>query len=455
MSYPSAATNAIPGTVNRTEPWILPGARWHAAARVLLLGTLFAAPLAYGAVLPWAWSTLTVLATVLLFLWAIGCVQKGTARISWSPLYLPASLFLLLGAIQYFGHLTVDRVDTREALLKLVTDLIFFFLAGQLWANNSEKGLVALGFAVAVYTFLLSAAAILQFFAGSAPSYLNYWRTHSLNGAFGPYVNRDHYAGFMVLLIPLVASYALARRAEQSKRGLYGLAVILPIGSLLLTGSRGGFVSLLAEILILGAILVRSDPASGRRGLMSLGALAVTAAAVLFFWIDPGGVSKHLGQVVNLSITQEESYTLRASVALDSLRVIGDHPWIGSGLGSFETAYPRFQTIPSDLKWNHAHNDFVETLVESGLVGGLLMVAALAVFVRFAFKDLSRKLHHEVGWIRFGAAVGCCGLLVQSLCDFNLRNPATAAWFAVCVGISVGQVGSSRQRGTAPSDRVN
>jgi O-antigen ligase len=455
MSSAAAATNSIPATVNRTEPWTLPGARWHAAARVLLLGTLFAAPLAYGAVLPWAWSTLTVLASVLLFLWAVGCAQQGTARVSWSPLYLPASLFLLLGAIQYFGHLTVDRVDTREALLKLVTDLIFFFLAGQLWADNCEKGLVALGFPVAVYTFLLSASAILQFFSGPAPSYLNYWRTHSLNGAFGPYVNRDHYAGLMELLIPLAAAYALSRREERSKRGLYGLAIILPIGSTLLTGSRGGFVALLAEILILGAILALRAPALGRRALISLGALAVAAAAVLFFWIDPGGISRRLGQVVNLSVSHEESYTRRLSVAWDSRHILREHPWVGTGLGSFETAYPRFQTIPDDLKWNHAHNDVVEALTESGLVGGLLILVALAMFFRFAFTDLSRKLHHEVGWIRFGAAVGCCGLLVHSLCDFNLRDPATAAWFAVCAGISIGQVGSSRRRGTGASDRVN
>ena len=455
MSSSFAATNSTPVLVGKGEPRTLPGARLHSAARVLLLATLFAAPLTFGAVLPWAWASLGVLATLLLFLWAIGCVQKGTARIVWSPLYLPAGLFLLLGVIQYFGHFTVDRVATREALLKLVTDLIFFFLAGQLWANSTETGLVAFGFAVTIYTFLLSISAILQFFSGTEFNYLNYWSTHSIYGAFGPYVNRDHYAGLMVLLIPLVAAGALSRRAEQSKRGLYGLAIILPIASVLLTGSRGGFVALLAEMAILAAVFVRSGPVSGRRSLVTLGALAVTAAAVVFFWIDPGGISKRLEKLVNLSIIHEESYTLRAAVALDSRHILPDHPWTGTGLGSFGTAYPRFQTIPSDLIWGHAHDDLVEALVESGVVGGLLIVWALAMFVRFAFVDLRRKLHHQAGWIRFGAAVGCSGLLVHSLCDFNLRIPATAAWFAVCVGISVGQVSSSRRRGTAVSDRVN
>ena len=131
MSSPSAATASVPNMVTQREPGTLPGIRLHAATRMLLAATLFVAPLTYGAVLPWAWASLTVLATIVLFLWAVGCVQKGAVKIHWSPLYLPAVLFLLLGAIQYFGHLTVDRNGTREALLKLVTDLTLFFLAGQ------------------------------------------------------------------------------------------------------------------------------------------------------------------------------------------------------------------------------------------------------------------------------------------------------------------------------------
>ncbi len=448
MSGSSAASVAVPAA-NHRGPGALPGVWLHAAARALLLATLFVAPLAYGGVLPWAWASLTVLATLLLLLWAVGCVRKGAIKIHWSPLYLPAGLFLLLGTIQYFGNLTIDRVDTREALLKLVTDLMLFFLAGQLWANNSERGLVAFGLAVTIYTFLLSASAILQFFSGSAFNYLNYWQTHSMYGAFGSYVNRDHYVGLMELMIPLTAAYALSRREGRSKRGLFGLAIIVPIASALLAGSRGGFVALFAEIVIFGALLIRSSPVSGRRSLISLGALAVTAAATLFFWIDPGGISKHLGRVVNLKITEETSYTLRTQVALDSIHVIRQYPWIGAGFGTFETAYPRFQTIPTDLNWNHAHDDYVEALVESGLLGGLMIVIALVMFFRFAFGNMANRLHREAGWIRFGAAVGCCGLLVHSLMDFNLRNPATAAWFAVCLGISIGQVSSSRRRGAS------
>src|SRR5579859_298967 len=128
MSSPSEETISIPVFMETSDAEKVAGSRWRIRVGVLLLATLMLAPLAFGAVQTWAWASLAVLAALWLFLWGIGCVQEGAVRIFWSPLYLPAGLFLLLGMAQFFGHLTVDPIGTREALLKLVTDLIFFFL---------------------------------------------------------------------------------------------------------------------------------------------------------------------------------------------------------------------------------------------------------------------------------------------------------------------------------------
>src|SRR5579863_8579788 len=131
MSSPSEETINIPVFMETSNAGKVAGSRWRSRVGVLLLVTLMLAPLAFGAVQTWAWATLTVIAALLLFLWGIACVREGTVRIFWSPLYLPAGLFLLLGVIQLFDHLTVDPIGTREALIKLATNLILFFLAGQ------------------------------------------------------------------------------------------------------------------------------------------------------------------------------------------------------------------------------------------------------------------------------------------------------------------------------------
>jgi O-antigen ligase len=418
--------------------------RAMSVARALLIASLLAAPLAYGAVEAWAWTSLTVVAFLALLLWGIGCVQQGAAKIFWSPLYIPAALFLLLGVIQLFGNLTIDPTATREALLKLVTDLIFFFLAGQLWAISSRNLRRTFGLVVAVYAFLVSLSAILQFFSGPAFNYFNYWTLHSLWGAYGTYVNRNHYAGFMEMLIPIAAANALAPTRETSKRSLLGFALLLPIASSLLTGSRGGFVALLAEIVILAGILSKTGSISSRRSLFTFGALGITTVAILFFWMDPGDLSKRLGNVLSPTISASASAVEREAVTLDCLRILRDHPWVGTGMGSFETVYPPYQSLPNDDIWQHAHNDYAEALVETGLAGGLLILGALFIFFSVAFRNLSVRLSQRGGWIPLGAAIGCCGILVHSYFDFNLRMPANALWFAVCAGLGTSMIASSQ-----------
>lgn len=399
-----------------------------------LLATLFAAPLAFGAVQPWAWAALAMAAVLLLAWWAVASVRQGAVRIVWSPVYVPALAFLMLGSIQFLNHSTMDPIATRESLLKLATALIFFFLATQLGAAEGlhRRAWRALGLAVTVYALALAVFAIMQFF--SSPG-LIYWTVKPRWGGwvFGPYVNHNHYAGLMEMLIPLAAVYVLSRPRRHPMRVLLGFAVCVAVASVLLSGSRGGLIALGAEVLILGAILLRRAP--GRR-LAAAGALGIIVAASLFFWMDPGDILKRLSTVASLTRVPEATFGDRRLVALDSLRMFRHRPFTGVGLGSFETAYPPYRSFASDFNWDHAHNDYAEALAETGLAGGSLMLVALVLFLGVAFRSLGERLQHESGWMQLGAALGCCGLLVHSLVDFNLHIPANAAWFAFCAGLA-------------------
>jgi O-antigen ligase len=403
-------------------------------ARVLLVATLLAAPLAFGAVQAWAWASLAVLAVLLLFLWAMGQVVRRQLSLAWSPIYLPAVLFLLFGLIQFSGRLTLDPIATRESLIRLVTDLIFFFLAGQLFATASKTAWRKFGLAVTLFAFALALFAILQFFSSHG---LIYWVVRPQWGGdvFGPYVNHNHYAGLMEMLIPIAAGYVLSRLANHPMRALLGFAALVPIASLLLSGSRGGFVAFMAEIVILSAVLLSHGGVAGQPTWLAPAVLSITLAGLLFFWMDPGHISKRLATVADLAQAPEATLGERKAVALDSLRILRDHPWAGTGLGSFETAYPRYQSFPTDHVYDHAHNDYAEALAETGLVGGLLIVAALGLSFRLALRNLDERLRHQTGWIQFGATLGCCGLLVHSFCDFNLHIPANVMWFAVCAAL--------------------
>ena len=212
-------------------------------------------------------------------------------------------------------------------------------------------------------------------------------------------------------------------------------------------------LALSAEVVIVFAIGGWKVRDTGRRRLATAVATSVLAALLLFTWVDPGFIAQKLVLVTKVGgPAWMEWADFRKKVASDSLQMLRDHPLSGVGLGSFETAYPRYQSFPSDLWIDHAHNDYVEAVAETGLLGAALILSALALFLRLAFRDWGNGPPSEGSWIRLGAALGCCGMLVHSFFDFNLHIPANAAWFAVLAGLA-GAVGS-RQRAVGSGQRA-
>jgi len=450
MSVGVTGANSFATTSRDAISVAIPTNRWFSFARLSAVATLLLAPLAYGAVEPWAWGALYVLSFAGLALWALGSMREKVVHIVWSPLYWAAALFLIVGLVQYFGRLTADLTGTRDALIGLTTGTFFFFLAGQLFAEASNKTWRIFGLIVTAYAFLMGIFAILQFFSSQG---LIYWTVRSRGSVFGPYVNHNDYAGLMEMLIPIGAAYALSRPQSIIQRILLAVAICIPTGSLLLSASRGGFMSFVGEILIFAGVLWKRLPARNARTTLLVGALGIVAATLFFFWITPQSVFTRLGTVSNVLNAPEATYGDRMLVALDSMRIFRDHPVVGIGLGSFGSVYPSYQSFPTDQLYPYAHNDYAQALAETGALGGLIILGALALFFRLAFGNLEARLARPRGWIQFGASVGVCGLLIHSLVDFNLHIPANAAWFAVCVGLSTLPISSGRRMVTESHGR--
>ncbi|HVB33518.1 MAG TPA: O-antigen ligase family protein [Patescibacteria group bacterium] len=420
-------------------------ASFTASGRILL-AALWIAPLALGAVEPWAWPVLTFLALAALASWGVACIRRGEVRIHWSPLYGLGALLLALGLFQLFAGVTQDGVATRNALILLATDFVFFFMAGQLFAGESAGAYRRFGQAVTIYAAALGLLAIFQAFSSRG---LIYWSIHPRVGAvFGPYVNRNNYAGLMEILIPVAAAYAFTRRAGDSRRLLAMFAVAIAVASLLLSGSRGGMVALLAEMVVFGILCFhRKRFARWRRYSAVAGALALSAGVALSVWMNPGYLSERIESVASFPAAPEVTLGQRLIVTRDTLHMAWDHRWLGTGLGSFMAVFPRYQSFAGNGIWEHAHDDYAEALAETGLSGGLLLLAGLIVFFRAAFGGLSDRLYFSAGWIQLACALGCCGALVHSLVDFNLHIPANAAWFAVCAGLATTPAIARREPG--------
>jgi len=419
-----------------------PGARQtmqYPVARLLLTSTLCAAPLALGSVEPWAWPWLALLALATLVAWGATCLRQGKVQIYWSPLYWVGAMFLAFGFVQFFAGLTQDRFATRNALILLTTDFILLFLAGQLFAGEASASYRSFG---RVVLFYISGLGLFAIFQAMTSRGLIYWRIKPAFGAvFGPYVNRNDYAGLMEMLIPVAAAYVFTRRAGDSKQPLYVFGVVIAVASLLLSGSRGGMVALLAETVILLIVAFRLKLLARWRYSALGAALALAAGIGLSIWMNPAYLTKRIESLASFPTEPGVTLGQRLVASRDTLEIFRDHPWLGTGLGTFVVVFPRYQSFATNAVWEHAHDDYAEALAETGWVGGLFLLVGIVVFLRTAFGRLKERLDSSAGWIRLGAALGCCGLLVHSVVDFNLHIPANAAWFAVCLGLATTSYG--------------
>jgi O-antigen ligase len=399
--------------------------------RTSLIVLLMAAPLAFGAVLPWGWGAMTVAALCLLLLWAAGCARAGAVKLVWSPLYVPLAAFLILAWAQIQFALTMDRVGTREALIKLTAYTIVFFLGQHMFADASPRVWRRTAGAVALYAFAMAVFAIIQLFA--SPGLLYGFIKPRWGGiVYGPYVYHNAYAGLMEVLIPVAVVFAVSLRPRHPAKPFLLFAIFVCLVSVFLSGSRGGLIALAVEFALLAAAITLGEPGARKRALIA-GLILTAIAGAAFSWLDPGEIWKRWEAVAH---TPEIALGDRDKVTKDALRMSRDHLAHGVGLGAFEMAYPKYQTINTDLVYDYAHNDYAQLFAEAGTLGWILAPASIVMFVLLSFRRLRSRLEHPTGWLQLGMAVAVCGLLVHSLFDFNLHVPANAACFTLCAALA-------------------
>jgi len=377
------------------------------------------AVLAHGAVEPWSEGVLEIGAAVLLLTWAANALTNKELRLAWNPLLWPLLGFWLVAAFQLMFRVTAVPFLTRIELLKFSALLALFFLCVQSYRTRAQwRGfvwfLLSLGFAVSLF-------AILQHFTFNGKLY---WLRELKYGGipFGPYVNRNHFAGLMELLIPPGLAIQLLGGERRDQLPLMGLFTLLPIGALFLSASRGGIISVLVEVGFL-AILIAAR--RREKKVLGAGALILILAAILVSWLGIGRALDRFATYQKL----EASEGLRAEMLHDSLRIYHDHWIIGTGLGTLQEVFPLYETIYNGLVVNHSHNDYAEALAETGSVGGLFGLVFLVFLFWNAWKLLRGDADARSFAYRTGALAACLGLLVHGGVDFNFHIPSNELIF--------------------------
>jgi len=189
-------------------------------------------------------------------------------------------------------------------------------------------------------------------------------------------------------------------------------------------------VAFAAEIALLAVLLLRHNPRSKTMGAIAAFVLLTMALAL---WMGDSELIQRLGSI-HSQARSELSGGTRLSIDRDALRMFAQKPILGWGLGSFLEVYPQFRSFYTNLRVEHAHNDYLELLVETGTAGFLVAVWFLIIMFRAAAKELRQHEWRTSHLAGLAGLAGITGILVHSLVDFNLQIPANAAiFYALCM----------------------
>ena len=391
------------------------------------------AVLAYGGVEEWSQAVLELGFALLLLIWALRTYAWNQEVIAISPLLPPLLAFALVATVQLIFHRTASVYDTRMQLQLLITYILLLVLLPQAYYRMSHwRGLLwflmSLGFFVSVF-------GILQHLTFNGKLY--WFRVMRYGGyPFGPYVNRNHFAGFAEILIPVALVPLVLGKVRRERLFLVALFAVVPIVALLLSASRGGIVSFAVQMVILFSLLLVRRLQSKY---MLVGGVLVLCAILAVSWIGVQQVLERFSNYQKLDVSMGK----RASMRHDTWRIFLDHPALGTGLGTLQMVFPPYESAYDAKIVNHTHNDYLEALAETGIPGALCCLWFLAVLFIESVKGLKDLGGSFGAALNLSGLVGCCGLLVHSLVDFNLHIPANALLFFVSAHLATARLQTS------------
>jgi O-antigen ligase len=397
------------------------------------------AVLSHGAVETWARAILECASGFLLVIWAFQFFLAEEEREIVLPQVLfPMAALAVVVLAQWASGLTASRYSTRNELLLLLSMLILLFLAAQAFRTLGEWR--AFAWFIMSLAFFVSGLGILQHLTFNGELY--WFREMRYGGIpFGPFVNRNHFAGFAELVLPMSLVPLLLGRVRRDRLMIVGILAVIPLIALLLSASRGGIISLGAELTFLMLVVLLRR--AGGRSLYVGGAVLLVAFASVS-WLGVNQILSRFSGLQSLEVTQSK----RASMRHGTWKLFLDHPVLGTGLGTLQQVYPPYETLYDGKIVNHAHNDYLELLAETGIIGGICCAWFLGVIGWSALRFLQAEGNSFANTLRLCGWTACCGLLVHSLVDFNLHIPSNLLLFLLMSLLGTAEIPQTNQEGS-------
>ena len=421
-------------------------------AFLLICVTIVVTALAYGTVHYWALGLFNLGGLTLLVIWVLDAWQLGNLRVSRNLLQLPLlgalalGLFQLLplreattaGGLSVVNTLSFDPYSTRLVLVQLAT--LFIYFAATLVFVDTPHRLAVLVRTIMIFGFGLAILGLMQSF--TSPTKVYWFRELPQSTAFGPFINRHHFAGYMELTIAVPLGLLFAGTVDKEKRLLYVFVAGLMGVALVMTTSRGGIISLVAEVLFLGLVTGIWKRESRRRRtksdrLKAVAQRAGLAAALLvglFFAVLLLGGDFSIYRFID-TVNTDNPTSGRAHFWAVTLDIIRSHPLIGTGLGAFGVVYTQYDSRNGLYRLEQAHNDYLQVLSDGGIIGAVLALSFVVLLFYMALRRAKSQDDFRRG-VALAGLSGCFGVLVHSFFDFTLHTPSNALLFLVMAALA-------------------
>ena len=336
--------------------------------------------------------------------------------------HFPISFFPFLTQIEFFKWLT----------------LIGFFIFLLCWKplEQDDRTKKQLTLAVMAVGVLESFYGIFEFFSGHR-HILHLQAEYLVSSVTGTFINRNYFAGHLLMVIPVSIGFFFSRKAAQDSRYgswrerlssldgktlLIGFGVIVMILGLLFSASRMGIFSLLISFSLI--IFLFRNPE--KRNRFSKTVVLIFGLALLWAaWIG-------LDAVISRFFTVSESFETRSKIWVNTFQIFKDFPILGSGLGTFVQIFPMYRSFHILGLVTHSENDFLQLLSETGILGtGLLAILFFFLLFKASSEVRSLSRREPARYIALGGLVGILALMFHSLVERNIQVPANALFYTV------------------------
>jgi O-antigen ligase len=444
-----------------------------------LIAILVAAPLPFGSVQRGASLRLCAACLLLGVVWIAWRTRFGLPPLPWRDPALAAGAFIFLFALVQIVPLpepaletispaavslraayepppapgdhglrpiSLDPAATRLAALKWLACLIALLVTVDLAGRRAARGALATGLVVgggvqAIY-------GLAEYLSGRQHIF-GYAKKYYTDVATGTFINRNHYAGYLEMTLPLaVAALAAAlarlrsrpgatlgeRLANASGRDLFTSGLLLLLSLVMATAlacsrSRMGIASAALALAATGVVLTWKG---GGRG-FAAAAVVVAGATLLLF--AQGGAGVPILDRFAIAVSEFQGSLGRREMWTQALGMASQFSLAGVGLGAFASVFPAFRTSGPGIALTHAHNDYLEWLTEAGLIGCAVLLVCLAIVAVPIMKR--RAGRSDFGLVGHAAITALVAIGLHSLTDFNLEMPANALTLAVVAGLAL------------------